>query len=172
MHEWNQSFFFKIVDKVRPLLLLQLSQFVMLFCLNIVLFAVAAPPVYYAHKLAFRARFYLTQVPVAGGDPGAAKFQWVLPEIKEEVKKSMLFCQSSLCPPETEAWSQPASSGNALNNQTWKNKHLPRLPFVSMWHGGWHPEKDIVMFVWFLNDIEVYLRCYYLSTLDVLFCYV
>lgn len=50
------------------------------------------PPVYYAHKLAFRARFYLTQVPVAGGDPGAAKFQWVLPEIKEEVKKSMFFC--------------------------------------------------------------------------------
>uniref|UniRef100_A0A0E0LKF1 Piwi domain-containing protein n=1 Tax=Oryza punctata TaxID=4537 RepID=A0A0E0LKF1_ORYPU len=50
------------------------------------------PPVYYAHKLAFRARFYLTQAPVAGGDPGAVRFQWVLPEIKEEVKNSMFFC--------------------------------------------------------------------------------
>ncbi|KAF0908629.1 hypothetical protein E2562_026848 [Oryza meyeriana var. granulata] len=47
------------------------------------------PPVYYAHKLAFRARFYLTQVPSAV--PGGAA-QWALPEIKEEVKRSMFFC--------------------------------------------------------------------------------
>ncbi|XP_024310310.1 protein argonaute 18 isoform X1 [Brachypodium distachyon] len=56
-----------------------------------------APPVYYAHKLAFRARFYQTQgsdvesVASSGSttQPGAIK---ALPEIKDEVKRLMFYC--------------------------------------------------------------------------------
>uniref|UniRef100_J3MKR5 Piwi domain-containing protein n=2 Tax=Oryza brachyantha TaxID=4533 RepID=J3MKR5_ORYBR len=47
------------------------------------------PPVYYAHKLAFRARFYLTEVPGAAPEDAS---RWTLAEIKEEVKNSMFFC--------------------------------------------------------------------------------
>ncbi|KAG2636867.1 protein argonaute 18-like [Panicum virgatum] len=57
-----------------------------------------APPAYYAHKLAFRARFYVNQgsdVTMSGSDssssaPAAGPFS--LPEIKDELKRSMFYC--------------------------------------------------------------------------------
>ncbi|XP_025802711.1 protein argonaute 18-like [Panicum hallii] len=57
-----------------------------------------APPAYYAHKLAFRARFYVNQgsdVAMSGSSssssaPTAGPFP--LPDIKDELKRSMFYC--------------------------------------------------------------------------------
>uniref|UniRef100_A0A0A9GCU2 AGO911 n=1 Tax=Arundo donax TaxID=35708 RepID=A0A0A9GCU2_ARUDO len=57
-----------------------------------------APPAYYAHKLAFRARFYLNQGSDAattvssGGAPAPAAGPRALPEINDGLKRSMFYC--------------------------------------------------------------------------------
>nr|CDM81779.1 unnamed protein product [Triticum aestivum] len=53
-----------------------------------------APPAYYAHKLAFRARFYLGQVPDMASEisAGSAPPPLMLPEIKDELKSHMFYC--------------------------------------------------------------------------------
>ncbi|KAL6897362.1 hypothetical protein ACP4OV_007058 [Aristida adscensionis] len=57
-----------------------------------------APPAYYAHKLAFRARFYVKQTSEAattagsGGRGAPAAALNVLPEIKNELKRFMFYC--------------------------------------------------------------------------------
>jgi len=58
-----------------------------------------APPAYYAHKLAFRARFYINQgydtatsVGSFGSSAPAAAGPKPLPEIKGELKMLMFYC--------------------------------------------------------------------------------
>ncbi|CDJ26672.1 unnamed protein product [Triticum aestivum] len=53
-----------------------------------------APPAYYAHKLAFRARFYLGQVPDMASEisAGSAPPPLMLPEIKDGLKSHMFYC--------------------------------------------------------------------------------
>ncbi|KAI5005322.1 hypothetical protein ZWY2020_032565 [Hordeum vulgare] len=53
-----------------------------------------APPAYYAHKLAFRARFYLAQVPDMASEisAGSAASSLTLPAIKDELKSHMFYC--------------------------------------------------------------------------------
>jgi eukaryotic translation initiation factor 2C len=63
------------------------------------MFGIAAPPAYYAHKLAQRAHLYLAKgsgaVTVASSSGGAtapAGGPKQLPEIKDELKRSMFYC--------------------------------------------------------------------------------
>ncbi|CAN6225484.1 unnamed protein product [Urochloa humidicola] len=54
-----------------------------------------APPAYYAHKLAFRARFYLnlaSDVASTSSTSAPAAVPNPLPQIKEELKRSMFYC--------------------------------------------------------------------------------
>ncbi|CAL5072794.1 unnamed protein product [Urochloa decumbens] len=54
-----------------------------------------APPAYYAHKLAFRARFYVKQASDAAStsnSSGPAAGPSPLPQIKDELKRSMFYC--------------------------------------------------------------------------------
>lgn len=56
-----------------------------------------APPAYYAHKLAFRARFYLTQgsdmaSTFSSGSTAPSGGVKPLPEIKDELKRFMFYC--------------------------------------------------------------------------------
>ena len=62
------------------------------------LFVIAAPPAYYARKLAQRAHLYLAQDPDAAkaassrGATAPAGGLKQLPEIKDELKRSMFYC--------------------------------------------------------------------------------